>query len=224
MSVTLGSGWATPLEPVWDVPDPTDDMLAKVLIAVEALQSTFAAMPAPVVNLEPQDFTDIVTAVQDLKGPNGPTASEIAQAVRDALTGVMPAVAAQDTMMPALLAALEKLDFRMKGVSGSGGGGSLSPDITDRASRLLGTVTVGVAAGVFGYAAGTSGTVTLTGGKRVRNISAHCTIAGTVTINGGAAIPVPANSQFSASYDDTRLVNPVIAFTGTDSYYIDFLS
>jgi hypothetical protein len=79
-------------------------------------------------------------------------------------------------------------------------------------------------AGTFGYAAGTSGTVALSGGKKVGTITVHCTTAGSLTINGGASIAVPANSQFSASYPDGKLTDPTIVCTGSDSYYIDYLS
>lgn len=88
---------------------------------------------------------------------------------------------------------------------------------------VSGTVTAGNLAdlsGTWSYAAGASGTVTLTGSKRVIGIAAHATTAGSFTINGGDAIPVPANSGIEI-VPLANLVDPVLVFTGTDSYFVE---
>lgn len=123
----LGSGWVVPAPLA--VPDPSETLLARVLLAVEALQATFAQMPAPIIELQPNDFTDIVTAVQDLKGPNGPSAADIAAAIKEVLAPT-PAPAT-DAVTPALVKALEQLDFRMKGMGGSGGVGGTVATISN---------------------------------------------------------------------------------------------
>lgn len=77
--------------------------------------------------------------------------------------------------------------------------------------------------GTWAYHAGTSGTLTLTSGQRARSVACHCTTAGTLTIGGGDAIPIPANSQFSAQLDGIT-AGLVFVFTNTDSYFVDYLS
>jgi hypothetical protein len=77
--------------------------------------------------------------------------------------------------------------------------------------------------GTFGYDAGVSGTLTLTGSKKVKSISAYSTVGGTITIDGGDTITVPANGSFT---DDLNynLVDPEIVFTGTTTYYVSYIS
>jgi hypothetical protein len=75
--------------------------------------------------------------------------------------------------------------------------------------------------GTWGYYAGASGTVNVTG--RVLGIAAHATTTGTVTINAGSAIPIPANTGLSLA-PRAQLTNPSITFTGTDSYIVEVLS
>ncbi|MGZ6836768.1 MAG: hypothetical protein ACXVGE_13010 [Blastococcus sp.] len=76
--------------------------------------------------------------------------------------------------------------------------------------------------GTWGYKAGASGTPALPAGARVQSIVAHATTAGSLTINGGDSIPVPANVGFTAA-PQGALVAPTIAFTGTDSYFVEYV-
>lgn len=76
--------------------------------------------------------------------------------------------------------------------------------------------------GKWDYAAGASGTRTITGASRVLCIAAHSTAGGTMTINGGDSIPIPANTQVTIE-PVGNLSDPVIVFTGTDSYFVEFL-
>lgn len=79
------------------------------------------------------------------------------------------------------------------------------------------------ALGTWGYAAGVSGTETLTGSKRVRSVTAHATTAGSLTIAGGDSIPIPANVAFFLPLD-ALLTDAEFVFTGTDTYFIDFVT
>ncbi len=70
--------------------------------------------------------------------------------------------------------------------------------------------------GSWGYNAGVNGTVTLTSNKRVLQITAIALEgSGTITINGGDAIPLPYGSSDRVSSSITiepqgNLVNPTI--------------
>lgn len=77
--------------------------------------------------------------------------------------------------------------------------------------------------GTFGYVAGVSGTVTLTGGKKVKSITAVSTAGGTITIDGGNSITIPANGSFTEDCN-YNLVDAEIVFTGTTSYYVSYIS
>jgi hypothetical protein len=85
-------------------------------------------------------------------------------------------------------------------------------------------------AGTWGYASGASGTVTLTGSKRVLQITAIALeAAGSITIDGGDSTPLPygATDKVSSSIciePRGNLIDPVIVFTGTDSYFIEYVS
>ena len=70
------------------------------------------------------------------------------------------------------------------------------------------------------YFAGVSGTVTVPGTAEIVTIACHCTTAGSVTIGGGATIPIPANTSFSDSMPEAPFAGGNLVFTGTDSYYV----
>jgi hypothetical protein len=72
--------------------------------------------------------------------------------------------------------------------------------------------------GLFSYKAGASGSVAITG--RVLTILAHSTGGGSVVIDGGDTIPVPANVGFAFS-PCGNLWNPVIDFNSTDMYVVE---
>lgn len=77
--------------------------------------------------------------------------------------------------------------------------------------------------GTWGYAAGTSGTVNVPAGAKVLQISATSTLGGSFTVNGGAAITIPANQQFTLE-PRGNLVAPTVVFTSTASYVIEYVS
>ena len=83
--------------------------------------------------------------------------------------------------------------------------------------------------GTWGYVSGVSGTETLTGGKRVLQITAMAQqAAGSLTINGGSAIPLPYGATDKASSSITieprgNLVDPVLVFSSTVAYFVEWV-
>jgi hypothetical protein len=84
--------------------------------------------------------------------------------------------------------------------------------------------------GTWGYASGSNGTLNLTGGKRVIQITAiSLEVAGGVTINGGNIIRLPYGNVDKVSTELTihpqgNLVDPVMVFTDTDSYFVEYVN
>jgi hypothetical protein len=83
-------------------------------------------IPAPIINVEPQDLTDIVTAVNGLKP--GANAQDIAEAVKTVLVPSTNGDSKETTStLKAVAKALEELSFRLKGVGTQAyGGGTVS--------------------------------------------------------------------------------------------------
>lgn len=77
--------------------------------------------------------------------------------------------------------------------------------------------------GAWDYRAGASGTVSVPAGGRVVGIAAHSTAGGSFTINGGNSVPVPANVGV-AVVPNAQLVAPTLVFTGTDSWFVEFVT
>lgn len=77
--------------------------------------------------------------------------------------------------------------------------------------------------GTFNYYAGASGTVVASSGQRILSFSCHSTTGGSMTINGGASIPIPAGVGFAINLLG-NLVAPTVVFTGTDSYFVQVVS
>lgn len=92
---------------------------------------------------------------------------------------------------------------RMMHSLGRSGGGTMSPDVVDRATRQLGiisgTVTTSTTATTPGYSAGTGGgTVNVPALKTLRAVSAYANGAdGTFTVAGGAAVTVRSGQSLS---------------------------
>jgi hypothetical protein len=75
--------------------------------------------------------------------------------------------------------------------------------------------------GTWGYVAGVNGTVAVAAGRRVTGISAYSAAGGTVTINGGDSIVIPAGASISIS-PKGNLQAPTIVFSaGVTSYVIE---
>lgn len=108
----------------------------ELLTAEQLLQSIWAALrriednlalppaplelPAPMITVAPPDLADVVTAVTALKP--GPTAEEIAAAIAGVLSPSDPQPNGS-AALEAVAAALEKLDFRLKGMGTQAYGG-----------------------------------------------------------------------------------------------------
>lgn len=78
--------------------------------------------------------------------------------------------------------------------------------------------------GTWGYNAGTSGTLAVAANKRVLQITAAAPplASATLTINSGQTITVPAGASLTIS-PKANLVAPSIVFTGTASYFVEFV-
>lgn len=74
--------------------------------------------------------------------------------------------------------------------------------------------------GTWKYYAGVSGPVAVGAGERVMGIAAHASVAGTVQINGGPIITIPANVSVGIE-PQGNLTAPVIIFTATDTYIVE---
>lgn len=105
-------------------------------------------------------------------------------------------------------------------VTGSGPSGSTSVTIISPVPLPVSNDNLNKSYGTWAYYSGAAGTVVVTAGQRVLSISCHATTVGSVTINGGTAIPIPANVGFSISMTGI-LTAPTVVFTGTDSYFIE---
>jgi hypothetical protein len=82
--------------------------------------------------------------------------------------------------------------------------------------------------GTWRYAAGVSGTVTLPAGATVKQIVVHATTPGSMTIFGGASIPLAAGASPAFRFGHNVCVagetpggGLTIVFTGTDSYFVE---
>jgi hypothetical protein len=196
--------------------------LQSIWAALRRIEDNLALPPAPLelpaVTVAPPDLTDIVTAVQSLGGTPGPTADDIARAIADVFAPARPDDAGE--ALRAVAKGLEMLDHRLQGLGKQAyGGGSVT---------LLPNQTVGVTGqpnltGTWGYHAGVSGTVVVAAGERVVGIAAHATDAGSMTIDGGDSVPVPAGTGVVFT-PQGNLVAPTIVFTGTDSYVVETLT
>lgn len=77
--------------------------------------------------------------------------------------------------------------------------------------------------GTWDYKAGVSGTPTFGGGSKIRSIIARSLTGGSLTINGGDSIPIPASVGLEIN-PQGLLVSPTLVFTGTDMYFIEFVT
>lgn len=118
------------------VPPTIEDLRTEqLLVALANLQDALNHMPAPVVNVAEPDLTAIVNAVTALQGPATP--EEIARAIREEIApGPTPQI---DETLEKLTETLERLDFRMKGLSSGGGGGGVGSRVQNVDGTALDT-------------------------------------------------------------------------------------
>jgi len=75
--------------------------------------------------------------------------------------------------------------------------------------------------GAWSYDAGVSGTLTVSAGRRILQISATAgDTAATMTINGGSTISIPAGRSLTIE-PKGNLTAPTIVFTGTTAYFVE---
>lgn len=118
-----------PIPPKPPEPSREEVLLSNVLQSLAQLQTALANLPAPVVNVDSADLSEIVTAVNGLKGPQFDP-EDLAQAIKNALAPTLKPRGSEANLEPALskiTEALEKLDFRMKGQGFGGGAVTLAP-------------------------------------------------------------------------------------------------
>lgn len=94
--------------------------------------------------------------------------------------------------------------------------------LVDSTGALKVTAT-GATQGNWSYYSGTFGTVTVSSGQRVIGIGCHSTNGGSIVINSGSTVPVPAGVGIGIE-PNGNLVAPTIVFTGTDSYFVEVVS
>jgi len=74
---------------------------------------------------------------------------------------------------------------------------------------------------IWGYNAGTSGTITLSGNKKVIGITAFSSTGGTLIINDGDSITIVANTALVFT-PLGFLEDPTCVFSSTSSYIIEW--
>lgn len=156
------------------VVDPDDEWRTRMLAALDQLAAAVAdrpEIPPPVLEVPPPDLSELVTAVTQLKGPA--TAEEIAEALAAVLRRDPNPPADTADVMAEMVAALKKMDFRLKGGGGNmigTGGGSVefSPKgLTQLSGALTATTTVTPVVATV-TASGDTTLHTPTAGKAVR--------------------------------------------------------
>lgn len=75
--------------------------------------------------------------------------------------------------------------------------------------------------GTWSYVSGVNGTVVVAAGKRVIGIAAYSTAGGTLTIDGGDSVTIPAGSAISIE-PKGNLIAPTIVFSGgVTAYFVE---
>ena len=106
--------------------------------------------------------------------------------------------------------------------------GSLEPLLQEAGSTKIihthsGGSGVNKESGKWGYSSGISGVVDLPAKARVLQVSATTETGGSFTVNGGDAVTIPDNQQFTLE-PKGNLVNPAIEFVGTTSYVVEYVT
>ena len=102
--------------------------------------------------------------------------------------------------------------------------GDLQVDINNfPASSIVTEANVDKNFGTWSYYAGTNGTVTVGSGQRVIGIGVYSMSGGTLTINGGASLPIPSSVSININ-PLGNITAPTIVFTGTDSYFVEVVA
>lgn len=120
------------------------DLLLSAWQTLRRIESAIGArmeIPAPQVNVAAPDLTDIVSAVTSLNG-TGPTAEDIARAIADVIAPPQTASPDGAEALGQVARALEKLDFRLKGVGTQAYGGGSVTLLPNQSVGIAGSVPV----------------------------------------------------------------------------------
>lgn len=133
--------WNRPLVPVTvevyePEPDPTLEVLARVLDALEGLREALGGLPAPMVHVDAPNLDALLAAIA-----NG-TPPPSADAIADAIAQRTVAPESQQPLADAVKEAFDKLDKRLQFpvTRPAAGGGAVS--LSNDPNRILGHVTV----------------------------------------------------------------------------------
>jgi hypothetical protein len=111
-----------------------NDYLKSIWVALKRIEEALVllvpseplALPAPIVRVDAPDLTDIVTAVQGLGGSQGPSASDIAEAIANVLRPPDSPPGSEEALAE-VASAIKDLNFRLQGLGKQAyGGGSVS--------------------------------------------------------------------------------------------------
>lgn len=139
--IHLGEAFRPP--PDLAPPSREEQLLARVLVALDDIRNGLATLPAPVVQppevvVPEPDFSELLQAVAGLKP--GATAEEIADALAKRLAPRDDTSIAQ--ALERVVSGLESLNNRFKGMSAPAFGASGPSNIADNPDRELGKVTL----------------------------------------------------------------------------------
>lgn len=146
----------------------------------------------------------------------------------------IPAALGQDTMANSMPVAIAS---NQSALSVQDGGGSLTVDATslplptgastaaNQTSIINALSNLPDYTGTWSYTSGTSGSPIISGGKRIIGIAAHApnSASASMVINGGSTITIPAGSWLNWE-PLAQLTDPVVSFTGTDSFIVEMVS
>jgi hypothetical protein len=171
------------------------------------------ALPAPIVRVEPPDLTDIVTAVQGLGGSQGPSASDIAEAIANVLRPPDSPPGSEEALAE-VASAIKDLNFRLQGLGKQAyGGGSVSLTPADIAAISgltndeLRAAPVPVSGTFYQATQPVSGTVTVSNpttnpetglakdATLLRRFGDHVTKAGVVSTIGDNTLHTPTSGK-----------------------------
>lgn len=125
------------------MPLTAEQLLQSIWAALRRIETNLALppapleLPAPSVHIDPPDLSEIVTAVTSLNG-TGPTALEIAEAIREVL---VPSAVPEPSVNAEMVEAMKEVAWRLKGVGAQAYGGgavTFAPGAADQFATAIG--------------------------------------------------------------------------------------
>lgn len=136
-------------------------------------------------------------------------------------------------MTDSYIGVTEGSDKKLQTFSNTVGGVAVHSEgvtLTTSAGAAVSTAALTNIAGTWGYKSGTNGTPSIPVGAKVLEITAITQgAAASFTINGGDTITLPYDGTDKQSSSITikplgNLVAPTIVFTGTDAYFVQYVT